>query len=193
MTGPDVTRTAAQHASTAARFSELVAGVTDWQVPAPVQGWTARDVVRHLTDWLPGLLAAGSDVRLPIEPSVDVDPVRRWQAQTDAVQHLLEDPAQAALPVVNPNFAPDATVASVIGQFYLPDVFMHTWDLARSTGQPDRLDEQQASQMLDGMEAIEPMLRASGQFGIRQTVGDDADATDRLIAFIGRDPHWRPR
>ena len=33
--------------------------------PAPVAGWTARDVVRHLVEWFPGFLAAGSGVQLP--------------------------------------------------------------------------------------------------------------------------------
>ncbi|MEN3316442.1 MAG: hypothetical protein V7605_2676, partial [Acidimicrobiaceae bacterium] len=32
----------------------------------------------------------------------------------------------------------------------------------------------------------------SGQYGPRIAVPDDAPAVDRLMAFIGRDPAWRP-
>ena len=55
----------------------------------------------------------------------------------------------------------------------------------------DCLDEAVATEMLAGMEPIEPMLRASGQFGSeRGPLRADADATDRLMSFIGRDPYW---
>lgn len=35
-------------------FGRLVGAATDWSAPAPVPGWTARDLVRHLVDWFPG-------------------------------------------------------------------------------------------------------------------------------------------
>lgn len=55
----------------------------------------------------------------------------------------------------------------------------------------DRLDEQTAAATLAGMEPMEPMLRSSGQFGSAGgPLPEDADATDRLISFIGRDPSW---
>ena len=52
-----------------------------------------------------------------------------------------------------------------IDQFYTADVFMHTWDLARATGQDDRLDPTFCAELLAGMEPIEEILRASGQYG----------------------------
>ena len=45
---------AEHHRRVAARFTDVVTGVTDWDAPAPVDGWVARDVVRHLVTWLPG-------------------------------------------------------------------------------------------------------------------------------------------
>lgn len=37
------------------RFDDLVAGVPlgHWDDPSPVEGWAARDVVRHLVEWFP--------------------------------------------------------------------------------------------------------------------------------------------
>ena len=87
----------------------------------------------------------------------------------------------------------DMTVGEMINQFYTADVFMHRWDLARATGQDDRLEDEVAQGMYEGMQPIEEMLRQSGQFGTaRGPLRDDADATDRLISFIGRDPYWTP-
>ena len=44
----------------AGRFTALVEGVPDdatWDRRSPVPEWTARDVVRHLVEWIPGFLA----------------------------------------------------------------------------------------------------------------------------------------
>ena len=47
------------HRWVAAGFTARVEGTVDWDAPAPVQGWTARDVVGHLVEWFPGFLAGG--------------------------------------------------------------------------------------------------------------------------------------
>ena len=62
---------AERHRRIAGTFSDRVRGTIDWSAPAPVDGWTARDVVGHLVEWFPGFLAMGSDVRLPTGPAVD--------------------------------------------------------------------------------------------------------------------------
>ena len=69
---------------------------------------------------------------------------------------------------------------------------MHTWDLARATGQDDRLDPDFCAELLAGMEGIEEVLRASGQYGPAVPVPDDADVQTRMLGFIGRDPEWEP-
>ncbi len=79
-----------------------------------------------------------------------------------------------------------------VSQFFTGDVFMHTWDLARATGQDDTLDPERCAVMLAGMEPIEDAMRGSGQYGPRVEVPDDADVQTRLLGFIGRDPEWKP-
>ena len=81
-------------------------------------------------------------------------------------------------------------LAEAVDRFYTSDVFMHTWDLARATGQDDAPDRDFCEQLLAGMEPIADMLASSGQYGPRVPVPDDADVQDRLIGFIGRDPGW---
>jgi len=179
-----------RHRAVAAVFTERVRGTTDWDVPTPVAEWTARDVVRHLTTWFPGFLA-GAGVDLPAGPSVDDDPVAAWEHQTDTVQALLDDPDGAGRTIANPHIG-EMTVAGAADMIYIPDVFMHTWDLARATGQDDRLDPGFSAALVDGMTSMEDVIRGSGQYGPRVPVPDDADAQTRLLGFIGRDPDWKP-
>ena len=51
-------RPAERHQQVAGLFTERVRATRSWDVPSPVPGWAARDVVRHLTDWFPAFLAS---------------------------------------------------------------------------------------------------------------------------------------
>jgi uncharacterized protein (TIGR03086 family) len=182
-------RPAERHRQIGAVFTDRVRGTSSWDVPAPVAGWAARDVVRHLVEWLPALLAGGSTVRLPAVPSVDDDPVGAWQAHVDTVQALLDDPVTDGLTLSN-QYIGAIPVDRAIDQFYTSDVFMHTWDLARATGQDDRLNPGFCAVLLAGMEPMEAVIRSSGQYGPRVPVPGDADGQTKLLGFIGRDPYW---
>jgi uncharacterized protein (TIGR03086 family) len=151
-----------------------------------VAGWRARDVVAHLVAWFPQFLESATDVVLDRGPSPEQDPVTAWHVQADAVQRLLDGPA-AATPFRHPMVG-EMPLPDAIDRFYTSDVFMHTWDLARATGQDERLDAQTCADLLAGMEPIEDLLRSSGQYGDRVPVPEDADAQIRLLGFIGRDP-----
>jgi uncharacterized protein (TIGR03086 family) len=186
MTLPDAP--AARHAVVAGEFARLVAGTPDWSAPAPVDGWTARDVVAHLVEWFPGFLAGGG-VDLPTGPPVADDPVAAWQHHAAAVQSLVEQHGDE--PFTHPH-AGSHRLADAVDRFYTADVFMHSWDLARAGGQDARLDEDHAARLLDGMRPIEQLLRDSGQYGPAVPVAADAPVVDRLMGFIGRDPAWRP-
>ncbi len=176
----------------AGRFGEVVDGVRpdQWDAPTPVPEWVARDVVQHLVEWFPALVHDLPVTRPPVPPVAD-DPAAAWRAFADGVQALLDDPASAALVPTNPNFG-GTPLPQAVSMFFTADVFQHTWDLARATGQDDTLDPERCAALLAGIEPIEQLLRDSGQFGPRVAVPDDARAQDRLIGFIGRDPSWTP-
>jgi uncharacterized protein (TIGR03086 family) len=91
----------------------------------------------------------------------------------------------------NPHIG-EVPLDQAIDRFYTSDVFMHTWDLARATGQDDRLDAEFCAAMLAGMLPMEEIIRSSGQYGPAVPVPADADPQTKLIAFIGRDPSWHP-
>ena len=180
---------AARHRALAGDFSTLVLGTQDWGAPSPVPGWAARDVVDHLVSWFPGFLAMGSDVRLPEGPSADEDPVGAWRVHADGVQAVLDDPAASTL-VFSHRHTGTLPLPTAIDRFYTADVFMHSWDLARATGQDATLDADFCAELVAGMEPIEDVMRQSGQYGARVPVPADADAQTRMLGFIGRDPFW---
>lgn len=183
---------AAVHRRVSGRFTELVRATPAdaWDNPSPVAEWRARDVVGHLVGWFPGFLEDGAGIRLPSGPSVEDDPVAAWQTHADGVQALLDDPATPGRSLSNRHVG-DVPLDQAVDRFYTADVFMHTWDLARATGQNAGLDPERCALMLAGMEPLDEMLRQSGQYGPRVPVPDDADPESRLMAFIGRDPAWR--
>jgi uncharacterized protein (TIGR03086 family) len=159
----------------------------EWDNPAPCEGWVARDVVRHMVDWMPALLESGADVQLPSGPSVDDDPVAAWTTLSDGIQALLDDPETASKPFSHPQ-AGDHQLDDAIGMFIVGDVLVHTWDLARATGLDETLDPEEVAAQYEGMEPMDEVLRASGHYGPRVAVPDDADMQTKLIAFTGRQP-----
>jgi uncharacterized protein (TIGR03086 family) len=123
---------------------------------------------------------------------LDEDPIAAWQVHCDGVQAVLDDPETAHRELTNPHIGA-LPLATAIDRSYTADVFMHTWDLSRATGQDGRLDQDFCAQLLGGMEQMEEALRASGQYGTRVEVPADADPQTRLLGFIGRDPSWPGR
>lgn len=183
------TSPAEEHRIIAGLFTDRVRGAHPgaWDDPAPCEGWVARDVVRHLVEWFPGFLKEGAGVELAKGPSVDDDPVAAWTVHSDAVQALLDDPATAGR-VLSDRHIGEVPLDQAVDRFYTADVFLHTWDLARATGQDERLDPERCRRMLEGMLPLDDVLRASGQYGPRVEVAEGADVQTRLLAFIGRRP-----
>lgn len=184
-------RPAQRHREVAGAFTDLVLATPAWEAPTPVNGWVARDVVRHLTEWFPAFLAAGAGVELARGPTVDDDPVAAWRVHYDAVQELLDDPATSDRILVDPHIG-RVPLDRAVDQFYTADVFLHTWDLGRAGGQDVRLDPDFCRALLGGMEGMEDAMRSSGQYGDRVSVPADADVQTRLLGFIGRNPFWTP-
>jgi uncharacterized protein (TIGR03086 family) len=186
---PDQTP-AEEYRELAGRFTEIVEGVPDqaaWNRAAPVEGWNARDIVRHLVEWFPPFLQEGAGITLPAGPDVDDDPAAAWRIFNDGVQAVLDDPTAGDKVFSHPNTG-RAPLPQAVAQFFTADVFMHSWDLARATGQDETLDPERCAVMLAGMESWDEVLRSSGQYGPRVNVPDGSDVQTRFLAFIGRDP-----
>ncbi|MPY95287.1 MAG: TIGR03086 family protein [Acidimicrobiia bacterium] len=180
---------AERYRNVARGFTERAAAVPAgaWGNPAPCAGWVARDVVRHLVEWVPPFLEAGAGVELAAGPGADEDPAGAWRAMSDGIQALLDDPASDSREFAHP-MAGRHPLDQAIAMFILSDVLVHTWDLARATGLDETLDAGEVKVMLAGIEPMDEALRASGHYGPRVEVPEGADEQTRLIAFTGRQP-----
>lgn len=183
---------AEHHRAVCANFTRLVSGTKDWTVATPVPEWQAVDIVRHIIEWSRGLFGAAEGLDFAPIPSIDADPAVAWNAHVEQMQLLLDSGRSEDISLPAEPFG-GAPLLQAVEQYYVPDVFMHSWDLARATGQASGLDQATCAAMLQGMEGAETQLRASGQFGTRQPVADDASSEDKLAAFIGRNPQWAPQ
>lgn len=178
----------ARHEAVAGTFGRLVDGTADWSAPTPVAGWKALDIVGHLVEWFPAFLAAGG-VHLVPGPLWGDDPSAAWTHQTDAVQALMVERGSESF--THP-YAGTHLLADAIDRFYVADIFMHSWDLARASGQTVELDEDFAAALLTGLRAMEDVLRGSGQYGPAVPVAPESPVVEQLMGFIGRDPAWTP-
>jgi uncharacterized protein (TIGR03086 family) len=181
---------AGRYTSVSDAFTQLVDGTSDWDSPAPVSGWTAADVVWHLVGWIPDVLRDGAEIDLPRGDRSATNPAGDWVRFDEAIRAVVARPDVMTGEFAHP-MAGTMTVGAAIDMLVTPDVFMHSWDLARASGQSVTLDPDYAAGLLSGMEGIEDLLRSSGHYGQRVDVPADADVQTRLIAFIGRDPYWR--
>ena len=119
-------------------------------------------------------------------PPVGDGPAAAWHALDDAIRGGLDSP-DTARAVADTPMGPQ-TFEVAIDLLVTGDVLVHTWDLARAAGLDERLDADAVHRMLDGIEAMDEPMRASGHYGPRVEVGDDADEQTRLLAFTGRHP-----
>jgi len=177
----------------AADFTTVVDTVDDdaWSNPSPCAGWTARDVVGHLVEWIPGpgfLLGSFGIDPGPIPPVGD-DPSGAWAVVRDAVQSALDNSATAARradcgPLGELSF--DAAVAMTV----ISDVFVHTWDLARAVGIEAPLDPAELARQHTAVTSVPPdvdaAMRNSGHYGPRSPIAVDADPLTEVLAFYGR-------
>jgi uncharacterized protein (TIGR03086 family) len=65
-------------------------------------------------------------------------------------------------------------------------VLIHGWDLAKATGQDTTLDPELVDACWTVIRPQMELLEASGMFGTKVPVADDADAQTKLLAALGR-------
>lgn len=82
--------------------------------------------------------------------------------------------------------------ARTVGAMALGDLTVHSWDLARATGQPYEPPASVVAMLNDEFTALAPTARKMNVFGAPFPVGEEATPFESLLAETGRDPAWRP-
>ena len=132
---------------------------------------------------MPWWVGEGTNHSVAVTADVDQDPAGAWAEIRDQVQAILDRPeADSEM------FGGEMPLGVAAERFVTGDVFVHTWDLAKATGQDTSIDADFAAAMYEGMLPMDAMIRSSGHFGPRVEVPDDADTVTKLIAFTGRTP-----
>lgn len=176
-----------RYARLADGFRAKVAAVPPgaWENPSPCEGWTARDVVRHVVD-SHGIFLSLVGRGLGDIPSVDDDPLGAFDAARAVVQADLEDPARAGEEYEG--MFGRTTFAASVDRFLGMDLLVHAWDLARAAGIDDTLDPDEVRRALGDAQQMGDALRSPGVCGPAVVVPESADDQTRLVAFLGRQP-----
>lgn len=168
-------------------FLDVARSVTDWSAPTPCTEWDARGIVEHIIGFHDAVVLGptGREVSRP-----DDDPVGRWAVTAAAVQDAFGEPGILDLEVDVPGMG-RARIGRLAPTF-TTDILVHTWDLARASGQDVTLDETLCASAYETAKAYGDGLADSGMFAPAILVPDDAPVQDRLLGLMGRDPNWQP-
>ncbi|HZN84628.1 MAG TPA: TIGR03086 family metal-binding protein [Mycobacterium sp.] len=153
-------------------------------LPTPCTEWTVQQLIDHLVGGTEYLLSAAEGN----EPTQQADATAAdYRRGTAAVMDALEQPGVMERTCISPLGFEWPVSQAVAGTFM--DVLIHTWDVARATGQDEKLDPEL-------VEACTAMFlpdmpergRAAGIVGPAVEVGENASPQDRLLAAMGRHP-----
>ena len=154
-----------------------------WRTQSPCEEWTARDIVAHVVDGHRSVIS-GMRGEVPTPLGVDEDPRQAWEEVAHAIAAITQDPAQAAKEIDGPT----GTMAAgeVIDRFVIMDLLVHTWDLARTVGADEHLDEDSVRRAYDVLKPMDGMIRRPNFFGPKLDPPSDVDRQTEFLYFTGR-------
>ncbi|MEU8142619.1 hypothetical protein [Nonomuraea sp. NPDC048901] len=100
--------------------------------------------------------------------------LRAWAGSTDAMVSVGGCPLTAAM-------------VSAVGAV---EVAVHAWDVAQTCGHPRPIPEDVAAELLPLARLFVTDADRPARFAVPLDVAPRAPAQDRLLAYLGRDPHW---
>ena len=154
-----------------------------WTAPSPCPDWTARDVVRHMVDTQRDFLT-GQGVGLGPAPDVDADPAAAGREHAGRVLAALSDPDVAGREY-DGHFGP-TTVGATLVQFYVWDMVVHRWDLARTAGLDAGLSDAELDRIDRGADGFGEALYMEGICRSGVEVPADAGRVAGVLARLGR-------
>lgn len=180
-TAPDLSRLVAAFTAVCDRVP-----ASAWDAPSPCEGWTARDVVRHVVDTERDFL----DQRgVPLAPiPLDGDPADVWRTHAAALLAAYDDPAVGGLEY--DGYFGRTTVGDSLLRFYGFDLVVHRWDVATAAGLDERFDDAELAFAEACADGFGESLYSEGICRPGVEAPADADRQTRLLARVGRGaPH----
>lgn len=182
---PDLPEIRARYGRIAAAFDSRVAALSalGWNHQTPCPDWNARDLLAHVVDTHRRVLAT-LDGSTPGQVGDRDDAVECWRVvATDTTAALAAD--ESALATVK-FFGGETPFATLAGGLLCADTLIHTWDLARATGQDETLDPAAVEAATTLLVGYGDGIRSPDGFGPEVPAAAGADAQTRLICYCGR-------
>ena len=166
-------------------FDAAVRAVTPdkWDTQSPCEQWRARDVVAHIVAGHRGVIAGirgGESTPL----GADDDPKKAWEEASRAIEEITADPEALTKELDGPTGKMPA--GEIIGRFVSMDLLVHTWDLARTVGANERLDEASVRRAYEALKPMDAMIRQPNLFGPKLEPPPGADLQTEFLYFLGR-------
>jgi uncharacterized protein (TIGR03086 family) len=194
------------HRSAVLASVDVVSAVTtdDLSRPTPCAGWNLADLLAHMTVRHRGFAAAahgqGADLAIwqpgTVAAAVAADPAGAYSAAASGVIDAFAGADVLDAMFALPELAPDATIpGSMAIGFHLVDYVVHTWDVARSVGNPVDLPADVVAAALPiafGVPDGDFRTIANAVFGPAIPSTESVDDLDRILAYLGRSPVWAP-
>ncbi len=181
-------RTAESYAAAADPFTAVVAALPGaaWGAPSACEGWTGADVLHHVIATQADFFARHREgfPAAPDAAAVAADPPGTWRDHERAVRDLVGDDAFLATEF-DGYFGP-TTVADTLVSFYVFDLVVHRWDIARAADLDERLTEAELDRIEQAIAAMGDNLYQEGVCRPAVTVPPDADRQARVLAALGR-------
>ncbi|MGH1491571.1 MAG: TIGR03086 family metal-binding protein [Acidimicrobiales bacterium] len=163
-----------------------------WSSLSPCEGWQAKDVVAHTMEM--NLRVAGFAAEAGItaeakamEADISDDPLAAWQSSLDAL--IIAVDSEGVLQAVATTPFGEMPVDKFLG-FAWVDSLIHTWDLAKATGQAPVLDADLVDRAYHRLVQAGDSLRGPGAFGPAVEETSDMTMLEKFIAISGRNPRW---
>jgi uncharacterized protein (TIGR03086 family) len=153
--------------------------------PSPCTEWTVREVINHLVTGNLVFISMLTDAPRP-DRSVDHlgdDPLTAFRDTARALRAEFSGEGVLAKTFPTP-FGPGP--GSLLADMRTTEMTVHSWDIARGSGQSTDLDPDLAGSRLAALRAALPADRSRSPFGAEQPTPAGATAADRLAAFAGR-------
>lgn len=179
------------HAQALEHTRALIAGIGDqrWHDPTPCTEWDVRHLVNHIVAenlWVRPLVDGQTIEEVGSRFDGDQlgdDPLGAYDRSAAEAAEAFREPGAMERPVAV-SYGP--VPGAVFAGHRLVDVVVHGWDVAKATGQDTRIDARLVEACYADVEPQADALEASGYFGTRVPVPDDADLQTKLLALLGR-------
>jgi uncharacterized protein (TIGR03086 family) len=180
-----MSETGERYGTIADGFTARVLGVApgQWTARTPCSEWTVRDLVAHVIGTHRAVLARLDD-KEPGEVDREGDLPAQWRAASLDLVTAVGDKSRASK-IVGGMFG-EQSFESLVGRLVCTDLLVHSWDLARATGQDEHLDSAAISASQGFLASIDDAIRAPGGFSAKIDPAPGADDQTRFLNFCGR-------